>query len=1117
MSNTPILDLPVAIGVTGAEWVPCVQGIDDDATTKRFQLGLIFSNSSSIFSTEPANKVFAGPVSGSASAPTFRSLVEADLPYSTVTVTTTKTIDATQFGALLLCGGGTVYTITFGAASGFPTGFYQTITNTDTFTLPKKVVLSGGSYFWLYGGETATISKADTAWVYSKPQYSLLPGSTVNMYVDPALGSDDNDGFAAGAGRARASCYNTMYYAMQNLAWNSLSPTVLQLNIADNQTDSATFHWPPHALLGALGHAAFNILGATRSITGAANNGSGLIRLTIGGSFGTTGYTTGKSFVRVQNVGGVTGSNGSFLINVIDATHVDLVGSTFGGAYTSGGTITGTSALASLELFYPTATVELYHLNVWALSPNFGANVLLRDGVALGRLGHTGAPVVANECNIEQLAPIGLYGSGGAYAFVLLPGSHWTVEDAGSGLGLYLCENMVFSSAFIYGVGCYLNWIGQAINDPVGYSVTGSHFQFAPDAIIYTNLTDADVTYFPGTTAGTYAGMLNYDERPAFGSAATLTDFNLGTDKKLLATGQTLLFRQNSSNYFLGTAAGNDTATGTFNSGFGGLSLTALTSGTLNTGVGQNALQSLTTGSHNTAIGVSAANAITTGSDSTAVGYQALLTATGSSNAAFGYTALYGVTTGQYNVGLGREAGQVNTTGSNNVYVGLLAGLRDSVNATPSITGSGNIVIGTSENMLPNHAGSAQLNIGNILFGTGLTQGFTVSSGRVGIKVIAPAYYDLEVGGTAGVGAAAFNKMTVTAPATGSTFAVADGKTVTHNASTLFTGVDGKMVTHNATTIFAGTDGKTLTLSNSVTLSGTDGSTMAFGAGGTVAYTGNNLSAFAATTSAQLAGVISDETGSGVLVFATSPTLTTPVLGAATGTSLVATNQIWSGSVSSALSGLTGATDGFRSSAANVTGMASENTTASSSTQGAMVGMYSNDGAAMASGDRLGGIRMGGSSSASAMRNSAGVFAFAAEAWADGSAYGSRLEFQNTTNGATTLSTKAILSNAGLFALGATLANTVPAIKPSSTTLQVRLGDDSAYAALEAGNLGAGGVASATTFLNLAAGTTAASPIRFIQGAAPTSPVDGDMWREDNTNTGLKIRINGVTKTVTVS
>ena len=46
-----------------------------------------------------------------------------------------------------------------------------------------------------------------------------------------------------------------------------------------------------------------------------------------------------------------------------------------------------------------------------------------------------------------------------------------------------------------------------------------------------------------------------------------------------------------------------------------------------------------------------------------------------------------------------------------------------------------------------------------------------------------------------------------------------------------------------------------------------------------VGLTANPLSQFAATTSAQLAGVVSDETGSGSLVFATSPTLVTPALG----------------------------------------------------------------------------------------------------------------------------------------------------------------------------------------------------------------------------------------------
>jgi hypothetical protein len=56
--------------------------------------------------------------------------------------------------------------------------------------------------------------------------------------------------------------------------------------------------------------------------------------------------------------------------------------------------------------------------------------------------------------------------------------------------------------------------------------------------------------------------------------------------------------------------------------------------------------------------------------------------------------------------------------------------------------------------------------------------------------------------------------------------------------------------------------------------------------------TSGTLAQFAATTSAQLASVISDETGSGALVFATSPTLTTPNIGAATGTSLNLTGGV---------------------------------------------------------------------------------------------------------------------------------------------------------------------------------------------------------------------------------
>lgn len=50
--------------------------------------------------------------------------------------------------------------------------------------------------------------------------------------------------------------------------------------------------------------------------------------------------------------------------------------------------------------------------------------------------------------------------------------------------------------------------------------------------------------------------------------------------------------------------------------------------------------------------------------------------------------------------------------------------------------------------------------------------------------------------------------------------------------------------------------------------------------------TSANIRQFATGTSADLAAIISDETGSGNLVFSTSPTLTTPTLGVATATSI---------------------------------------------------------------------------------------------------------------------------------------------------------------------------------------------------------------------------------------
>ena len=112
--------------------------------------------------------------------------------------------------------------------------------------------------------------------------------------------------------------------------------------------------------------------------------------------------------------------------------------------------------------------------------------------------------------------------------------------------------------------------------------------------------------------------------------------------------------------------------------------------------------------------------------------------------------------------------------------------------------------------------------------------------------------------------------------------------------------------------------GKQDTLVSTVNIKSVNGSTL-LGSGNLAvgdALIANPLSQFAATTSSQLAGVMSDETGGGSLVFATSPTLVTPTLGVAIATSIngaTITSGVLNGTV-------TGANTGDQTSIVGITG-----------------------------------------------------------------------------------------------------------------------------------------------------------------------------------------------------
>lgn len=99
----------------------------------------------------------------------------------------------------------------------------------------------------------------------------------------------------------------------------------------------------------------------TLAVSNAANNGSGLIRLTIS----STATLTTNQEVTVANVGGTTEANASWDITVIDGTNIDLQGSSFSNAYTGGGTVQAIVGVVTLPSDYVS-----WRRATWTGNPN---------------------------------------------------------------------------------------------------------------------------------------------------------------------------------------------------------------------------------------------------------------------------------------------------------------------------------------------------------------------------------------------------------------------------------------------------------------------------------------------------------------------------------------------------------------------------------------------------------------------------------------------------------------------------------------------------------------------------------------------------------------------------
>jgi hypothetical protein len=202
----------------------------------------------------------------------------------------------------------------------------------------------------------------------------------------------------------------------------------------------------------------------------------------------------------------------------------------------------------------------------------------------------------------------------------------------------------------------------------------------------------------------------------------------------------------NATNTALGSDALYSNTNGDNNTASGNNALYSNMTGYKNTANGNNALYSNTNGYHNTANGDNALQSNTTGHNNTAIGHSALENnISGGTNTAIGMYALRFVATGSRNTATGYLALK-SATGTDNVAFGYAAG--------ENITGGDrNIIIG-SDIDIPDPAGSYQLNIGNLIYGTdvdGIND--SLSTGNIGIGVTSPSekldvYGNINLSGT---------------------------------------------------------------------------------------------------------------------------------------------------------------------------------------------------------------------------------------------------------------------------------------------------------------------------------------------------------------------------------
>ena len=511
----------------------------------------------------------------------------------------------------------------------------------------------------------------------------------------------------------------------------------------------------------------------------------------VGGSFG-VGTTTPGSIFSVQGVanwtgatstyyatGGINLTNGCFSINgaclpsaqsVLSQT-VPNTGASFTGSIT--GAILTVSSISS----------GIIYVSQQILGPNITTPTTVSFG--LSGTGGTGTYVVnvSHSVASETMTSIPADVFAGPYSGNLSTAGTGNVAvgfQAGSSLTVPASWANPQADTFLgYQAGMNVTTGREStfIGFEAGQTITGGG----------TGIEDG-INTFIGSQAGLASNASSSDD-VFIGQKAGLKNAT-GTSDTFIGTHGGAAFTGGNENVFIGHAVadtgGGGAIHGSFNTLLGGANSSVagdinynvavgygagsrLTSVDGNTLIGYLSGQNITTGTGNTYLGFNSGHTTTTGQNDTYLGYNAGQAATSSDNVLIGFFAGPNAITADHQTIIGSHAGLNLTTGANNTFLGYQSGYGVTTGAGNVLlgystiaasqnqvtSGSNNIAIG-NDVAIPSPTSNNQLDIGNFIYGTGLSgTAASVSPAFLGFGTTTP-YSRLEVWGSDTASTSAF-------------------------------------------------------------------------------------------------------------------------------------------------------------------------------------------------------------------------------------------------------------------------------------------------------------------------------------------------------------------------